>query len=241
MSQLQLAVDIGNSSIKVGLFEGLELKDQKVFRSVQEIEMWASNQAISRGIVASVRQEVALSLPIPLFIFGSDALRLPIKNLYKSPQTLGKDRLAGVIGARALFPDAACLVIDMGTCITFDLVNGHGEYLGGAISPGFHMRFKAMHHFTARLPLAEIPESAVELVGTDTNSCLQSGVVNGIKFEIEMAIASYRSKYPNLKVLLCGGDAHFFESIIKGDIFAFPELVLHGLNHTLLYNNNAFH
>jgi len=239
-STFQLAIDIGNTSIKVGVFEGVHLKEKHIFQSMDKFKTWADGQLIAIGIVASVKQEVLPPLLFPVVTFASGPSKLPINNLYKTPETLGKDRLAGAIGATALFPDSACLVVDMGTCITFDLLNEAKEYLGGAISPGLHMRFKAMHHFTAKLPLAEMPQGPVELLGRDTMSCLQSGVVNGIRFEVEMAMATYRSKYPNLKVLLCGGDAHFFESIIKGDIFAFPELVLHGLNHTLLYYNNAF-
>lgn len=235
-----ISIDIGNTLIKAGVFEEEELVEQKVTTSSQDLEEWLQKQNIKIGIVSSVRKGLAISTDFPLYFFGSDKVRLPIKNLYKTPDTLGKDRLAGVIGARALFPESACLAIDMGTCITFDLVTENGEYLGGAISPGLQMRFKAMHHFTSKLPLAEMPRGPVELIGRDTQECLQSGVVNGIKFEIEMAMSTYRTKYPNLKVLLCGGNAQFFESIIKGDIFAFPELVLHGLNHTLLYNN-AFH
>jgi type III pantothenate kinase len=98
------------------------------------------------------------------------------------------------------------------------------------------MRLKALHQFTNRLPLIEVPTLPVELIGTDTETCMLSGVVNGIVFELEHGMAAYRSLYPELKVLLCGGDAPFFESIIKGHIFAFPNLVLQGLNHTLLYN-----
>lgn len=235
-----LSLDIGNTLFKAGVFEGEELVEKKVATSVEELTEWVKDQRIEMGIVSSVRKELTLPLYFPLIFFGSENVSLPIKNLYLTPETLGKDRLAAAIGAKALFPHTPSLVVDMGTCITFDMVNEEGEYLGGAISPGFQMRFKAMHHFTAKLPLAEIPTGPVELIGRDTQECLQSGVLNGIKFEIEMAMISYRTKYPNLKVLLCGGDAQFFESIIKGDIFAFPELVLHGLNHTLLYNN-AFH
>lgn len=232
-----LAIDIGNTAIKTGVFDGISFIEKHIFRSISELESWAKHHSISSGILCTVGNQSPLQLEFPLLQFGSEEVKIPLANLYKTPETLGKDRLAGAIGAKALFPDQPCLIIDMGTCITYDFVTTQGEYLGGAIAPGLHMRFKSLNHYTARLPLIDTPMGDVEMIGNDTFTSIQSGVVNGIKYELEGTIKEYTAKHPYLKVLLCGGDAEFFESIIKGDIFAFPDLVLHGLNHTLLYNN----
>lgn len=231
-----LAIDIGNSSLKVGVFEAQKLLRRQVFAHENELSEWLRNLPIDKGIISSVGSIDQISTAFPLLQFGAENVQIPILNKYKTPQTLGKDRLAGAIGAHSLFLQNDCLVIDLGTCVTYDLVTSIGEYIGGAISPGLMMRFKALHHYTARLPFIEEPQSDATLIGNDTNSCIQSGVVNGLRFEIEKAIEQYRLRYPEMKVLLCGGDAQFFESIIKEDIFAFPDLVLLGLNFTLLHN-----
>ncbi len=231
-----LSIDIGNTRIKAALFEGARLIEKATFEETHEVEAWWRQKDISCAIVATVGREWELTTPFPLFFFGDETLKIPVLNSYESPKTLGKDRLAAAIGAYSLFPATPCLVIDAGTCITYDFVTEKAEYLGGAISPGIRMRFQAMHQFTARLPLIEEIKSKPNLIGKNTEDCMRSGVLNGVLFEMEKAIETYSSEHPNLKVLLCGGDVQFFESIIKGHIFAFPDLVLQGLNHTLLYN-----
>jgi type III pantothenate kinase len=236
---LQLALDIGNTSIKAGLFQQNELLEKKLFTEQEEVREWWQGKNISKAIISNVGKEWVLPIPFPTFFFGEKELSLPIQNAYKTPHTLGKDRLAAAIGAHSIFPGYPCLVVDMGTCITYDFVTERATYLGGAISPGLNMRFRAMHEFTARLPLIEEIKSEPELIGNTTEECMLSGVLNGIYFEMEKTIDTYTSKYPGLKVLLCGGDVPFFESIIKGHIFAFPNLVLQGLNHTLLYNAHS--
>jgi type III pantothenate kinase len=162
-------------------------------------------------------------------------LPLPIINSYATPETLGVDRLASVCGARTLFPTEASLVIDSGTCITYDFIDADGVYKGGAIAPGLSMRLRAMHEFTARLPLVEVNENAI-LIGNSTVSCIQSGALNGMIAEIEGTISRYQVHYPQLRVILCGGDTHFFENNLKGTIFAVQNLVLRGLNSILLHN-----
>lgn len=237
---MNLCIDIGNTRFKAAIFnlDG-EILSKKIFDNQDSLIQWAKSQAYNRAIVCSVKggeQELLSQLPIHVekIIFNYQ-LTLPVSNLYHTPETLGKDRLASAIGAVAIFPNKNCLIIDAGTCITYDFVNHNSEYLGGAISPGLQMRFQALNHFTAKLPLLN-SEGPAQLIGTDTKTSIQSGVINGIKFEIEKAIEEYKQKYPDLQVILCGGDAHFFESIIKGVIFAFPDLVLFGLNHTLHHN-----
>jgi type III pantothenate kinase len=168
-------------------------------------------------------------------------LQTGIENKYKSPATLGLDRLAGIIGARTLFPDKNCLVIDAGTCITYDAINKDGVYEGGSISPGLKMRLKAMHNFTRRLPEVELVEYD-DWQGYDTKSAMLSGVLNGAIEEVKGFIEIYNSKYSKLHVILCGGDSIFFDNRLKNSIFAHalktePNLVLIGLNEVIQQND----
>jgi len=130
-----------------------------------------------------------------------------------------------------------CLVIDAGTCITYDFVDANRNYQGGGISPGLNMRFRAVHTFTAKLPLVT-PIKGARLIGDTTESSIQSGVVNGLLAEMEGIIRLYTEEFPGLRVILCGGDAGFFENQLKASIFASPELVLLGLNSILIHNVN---
>lgn len=167
-------------------------------------------------------------------------LPVPIKNRYATPETLGNDRLAGAVGAAYLFPHEPVLIIDAGTCIKYDFVNAHGEYLGGAISPGLYMRFQAMHNYTGRLPLIK-PDmletfAATDLTGNSTSNALLSGGARGALFEAEGFIKAYEERYPGLYIILTGGDMAFFELHLKRKIFALPQLVLTGLNIILEHN-----
>jgi type III pantothenate kinase len=156
-------------------------------------------------------------------------------NKYNTPETLGKDRLAGVVGAMQLMPASDILVIDAGTALTYDIVTSSGEYLGGAISPGITMRYKALHTFTNRLPLLDYNDDA-QLIGYDTSSCIHSGVLNGAAAEMEGIIQQYRQIYPGLRIILTGGDQNYFDKRLKIKTFAAPNLVLEGLNLILDFN-----
>jgi type III pantothenate kinase len=161
---------------------------------------------------------------------------LPFENRYTTPHTLGKDRLAAVAGAHALFPGENCLVIDCGTCIKYDLLAADGIYHGGNIAPGAHMRIQAMHHFTARLPevVMEMPE---QVVGNSTETALQNGALRGASLEMEGFIRLFEQQYSPLRVVLTGGDANFFKPFLTFSIDSIvPELTLHGLNNILIYN-----
>lgn len=236
---MNLAVDIGNTSVKLGLFEGEELKE--VVTGAESLPVLLSRHLISHAIVSRTGEEndmgKALRAKKIHTLFLSSALKLPVEILYQSPETLGSDRIAGSVAARHLFPEHPVLKIDFGTCITYDLVNEQGQFIGGAISPGMTMRFQAMHHFTAKLPLIQ-PEkpTEIELTGTDTATAIRSGVVHGIRTETEGIINEYRSRYMNLKVVSTGGDAPFFDALLKSEIFTRPYLVLEGLNRILNYN-----
>lgn len=234
-----LVVDFGNTTAKVGIFNQHELQEEYVFATRQEAQTFIKDSSAQACIISSVRGDVEkLREGIPTvahYFVLTHQLPLPILNKYATPETLGMDRVAAVCGARVLFPHEPCLVIDSGTCITYDFINKKNEYLGGAIAPGLQMRLRAMHEFTARLPLIEIEEN-IPLVGDSTKTCMQSGALNGMLAEIEGMIARYQEDYPELRVILCGGDTHFFENNLKGSIFAVQNLVLQGLNSILLHN-----
>jgi type III pantothenate kinase len=236
---MNVVIDYGNSSAKIGIFEKRTLIESFSIRESDELREFLNNFSGKEIIISSVNQN---SEDIAgwatnfkrAFILGPQ-LPLPVKNMYGSPMTLGMDRLAGVCGAFDMFPGTNCLVIDAGTCITYDFIDLTGSYFGGGISPGLHMRFKAMHHLTVRLPLVEVVDDP-PLVGDSTVTCMQSGAILGATDEIDGMIRRYSEKYGDLRVILCGGDTAFFENKLKASIFAVPELVLSGLNSILLYN-----
>lgn len=239
----QLVIDIGNSRTKLAVFEGRRLIRSEKFRQVDRtiLNQYLNNNEIRQSIISSVNNEIAgledLLKEKTQYIRFSALLDTGIVNRYKSPDTLGLDRLAGVLGAKALFPNRNCLVIDAGTCITYDAIDKNGVYEGGSISPGLNMRLKAMHQFTGRLPEVELSEYN-DWQGDDTVSAMLSGTVNGSAEEIKGFIEIYNSKYPELQVILCGGDAIFFDTRLKNSIFAHalktePDLVLIGLNEVI--------
>jgi type III pantothenate kinase len=237
---MNAAIDIGNTFSKVGFFEHKELV--KIYEKCDTVQLLGlmekyKPERIGLSVVGKVQDILIENLKKQYTLILLDWLtKIPIINRYATPQTLGMDRLAAVIGAHSLFPQEAVLVIDMGTCITYDFLNNQKEYYGGGISVGMQMRFKAMHHFTAKLPLLEA-ETTPPLVGDSTASCMQSGVVNGMKMEIEGMVDAYKEKFGNFKLILCGGDAFFFASKIKHSNFVDSHLVLRGLNALILHHN----
>ena len=236
---MNLVVDYGNSAAKVAIFNHLDLVEKHTFSDLNDLRNFLQQSTAENLIVSSVTTEASQLTQWAVnarqkFIL-SHTLPLPIRILYKTPHTLGVDRIAGACGALQLFPASCSLVIDAGTCITYDFIDSNGNYHGGGISPGLMMRFKAVHTFTARLPLVQ-PTENPELIGNSTESSIQSGVIYGLAAEIEGIIGRYRSQFPDLKVILCGGDARFFENKLKDSIFASPDLVLIGLNSVLIHN-----
>ena len=165
---------------------------------------------------------------------------LPFNNLYKSKKTLGNDRIANIAGALTFYPKNSILAIDAGTCITYDLINSNNQYLGGAISPGIKMRFSSLNHFTGALPSLKPKKESVEIIGNTTNSSIQSGVINGVIFEISAYIEKIKKTNPDIKVILCGGDSSFLADRLKNSIFVCPNLTLIGLNSILKYNTKSF-
>ena len=241
---MKLIIDIGNSTCKMVAFRGDEPVD--VIRAengeLSGIEEFVVKHKFTRGIVGSVRdltasEEAALgNLKFPLLRF-TPATPVPITNRYRTPETLGSDRLAAVIGASSLKPGKDLLIIDAGTCITYEVIDARGNYWGGNIAPGMQMRLRALHEFTARLPLVE-PDGEVPGMGYDTETAIRSGVLRGMKYEIEGYIKSMRSKFPNLLVFLTGGDNINFDTNIKNIIFSDKYIVPRGLNKILDYNED---
>lgn len=237
---MNLIIDIGNSSAKVGIFNQQELIEKHVFASIAMLNLFLGNHSFKNSIISSVSsspEEIQQHIQAEKKFILTKNLPVPTTNLYATPSTLGVDRLAGVCGARQLFPGKNCLVIDAGTCITYDFIDKDGNYHGGGISPGLSMRFQAVNTFTAKLPLVQAVK-APTLIGNSTESCIQSGVILGLTEEIKGFVRLYEQEFEDLKVVLCGGDTVFFENQMKGSIFAVPELVLSGLNSILDYNVN---
>lgn len=231
-------MDIGNSRVKAGLFEKDKLEKEWTLTDLDALMKLSSTIPFDSALISSVKwtqEELEETLNFP-FIWFHRGLALPITNAYKSPATLGLDRIAAAVGLAFFNPGGESLGIDLGTCITFEFLDGEMMYRGGGISPGINMRFRAMHGFTARLPLVGMPNKPPRIVGATTEECLQSGVYFGVMGEIEYLIARYRKDYPGLKVYICGGDAVHFESLTKDYIFVIPNLVLYGLNRILTYN-----
>jgi type III pantothenate kinase len=235
----RLVVDIGNTRIKTAVFEEEALMAERSFSDIAELAAYATSIEFEYSIISSVtmiREDLEATLPFGFLFLGRET-RIPFKNLYMTPQTLGVDRKAAVIGARSKFPQEDVMAIDLGSCITYDLLDKYDQYWGGGISPGLQMRFRAMHQQTARLPLVGLPEDRLpELIGNSTETCMQSGVYFGMLHELQGLVQAYLEKYPDLKVIICGGDAKIFESLTKDHIFVIPNLVLHGLNRILSYN-----
>lgn len=238
---MNLAIDIGNTYIKTALFDKREIKKFNLTKSEEIntlIDYFATlqfNKAIISSVITAPSRLIAvLKKKAPLTIL-SHSTSLPIKIKYATPQKLGNDRLAAAIGAYMLLPGKDVLVIDAGTCITYDLVDKKGNYRGGAISPGIAMRFAALKQFTGKLPLVK-PALKVALTGNSTERSIRSGVQIGAMAEMQGIIDRYSVKYPGIRVVITGGDHDFFVGGLKNSIFADPYLVLKGLNHIIEYN-----
>jgi type III pantothenate kinase len=240
---MNLVIDIGTSFVKTAVFSKSEMlaKESIPEISPEYISLIVQNFPDARhSILSSVRKkdhalleylEKSFSISVEL----SGKTPVPVKNLYGSPETLGYDRLAAVVGANTIFPGTNVLVIDIGSAITADLLNKNNEFHGGNISPGMMMRFRALNEFTANLPL-ECPHDNPEFIGSDTPGAIISGVQNGIIYELEGYIRQLSDREKSLKVIFTGGDAAFFADKIKYQVLVDPDLTLKGLNRILEYN-----
>lgn len=239
---MNLCIDIGNTLTKAALFENDQMVELFHYEKLQvnETKELLNRYAVDKCIVSSVAEEnkqvfELLTQHLSVFINLTSQTKLPVENLYRTKDTLGKDRIAAIVGANYLYPQRNILVIDAGSAITFDIINENGQFLGGNISPGLKMRFRALHEFTQRLPLLEA-DKTVPLLGKETREAIIAGVQNSVWFETDAYIAEFKSIYQNLTVLVTGGDANFFDNKLKNSIFVVSNLVLVGLNRILNFN-----
>jgi type III pantothenate kinase len=241
---MNLCIDQGNTQTKVAIFDDYQLIEKFFFDTSEpsEIEEIIVKFNPSHCILSTVRENhhdlsELLKKRVSSFIMLTEKTRIPISSNYTSPTTLGKDRLAAVIGASYLQPYHDLLVIDAGTAITYDFINSKNIFIGGNIAPGINMRLRALHEFTSKLPLIEAKAES-QLLGVNTEMALNSGAIYGIQFEIDGYIDALKIKYPKLSTFLTGGSAFYFHTNLKNAIFVEPNLVLIGLNRILQYNLN---
>ena len=244
---MNLVVDIGNTLLKLAVFDGGRLVAQQCVGELRE-ETFAGllgGARAARAVVASTRGEApaiveAVRRHTDYLLEFTPATPVPIGNAYLTPATLGRDRLAAAVGAATLYPRRNALIVDFGTAVTLDFVSADGVFRGGCISPGMAMRFRALHEYTAALPLCDATDSA-ELLGRTTDEAVRLGVMNSLAFEIEGYIARMQGEIEDLCVIFTGGDTNFFVKRIKNTIFANCNLVFWGLNRILEYNASEEH
>jgi type III pantothenate kinase len=240
---MNLIIDQGNTGTKYAVVNDrgdITLKKTTAELDVETVREFISGNPGGHLLISSVKKEYTeikalLGKAAGAVVFFDDNCRLPLTNLYATPKTLGKDRLAGVCGAMAFFPGENCLVIDAGTCITYDFIDAEKNYHGGSISPGLNMRFKAMHEYTGKLPLVSA-EWPGDFTGNSTLTSMQTGVAFGMVGEINGFVNLYKNRWGTIKVLMCGGDTEFLAKRCESEIFAAPDLVISGLNEILKYN-----
>jgi type III pantothenate kinase len=249
---MYLILDLGNTNKKMAVLPAGKLRPEafsgidQTIESFPEISLQAVQEFTRRYpyIEACIISSV-IPFPASISAWLRERFRyiefdhntaLPVTNRYHSPGTLGKDRLAAAVAGASVYPRQHVLVINAGTAITYDIVTSGGEYIGGAISPGMQMRFRALHTFTKQLPLLTYTEIDF-LTGTDTDKSVLSGVINGMTAEMEGMIAFYRKEYPEIRIILSGGDLNYFVNRLKISIFALPNIVIYGLQQILAFND----
>ena len=240
-----LAIDFGNTQIKTAVFECNTLINkqiisypdwQKAFKKLLKTYPLIQNIVLASVVNNAFSDLLHLANDINCIIIDHQT-KFPFTNLYTTPQTLGIDRMVLAAGAIFKFPGQNRLVIDLGTCITYDFIDKNNNYLGGAISPGIKLRYQALHEFTSKLPLLaiEMPQNSI---GNSTNQAIHSGVVNGVIYEIEGFCNSYFTNDANFIIILTGGDSIFLANRLKNTIFANSNFLLESLNQTFQYNQN---
>lgn len=232
---MNVIIDVGNTRTKVAIFEDDNIVEIYHFQSNGfDLELILEKYKESPIILSTVRNAEIDTVSLGKCLLFNEHTLLPIKNNYRS-ETLGMDRLASSVGAFELFPAVNCLVIDLGSAITIDFLSEQGSFEGGNISLGMGLRFKALHNYTSGLPLVD-HQNEIYLTSKNTEDAICSGVVKSIIFELEAYIEEYQKKFPNINIILTGGDSKFFAKQLKKRIFANENLVLIGLNRILNYN-----
>lgn len=241
---MNLVLDLGNSYGKIAVCDRNRVVEAATYEKIssREISYFHIRYEGLRGVIISSVVNYSREIIDYLnSLYGTcielnHSTPLPLKNRYNTPETLGYDRIAAAVGAYTMYPGKNVLVIDAGTAITYDIVTSRGEFLGGNISPGVEIRFKSLHKYTNRLPYLERPSEMPPLVGSTTQEAIQSGVINGLLFEMNGFIGAVSKNYPKLQVVLTGGDAKYFVGKLKNSIFVDPNLNLIGLNRILEHN-----
>ena len=240
---ITICLDFGNTRLKTAIFQNDVLKEVIILNGQpdehlkQLLNTYAPQHSVLSSVIEHDSKVEEVLASNTKFHKLTNTSKLPFTIPVGRPETMGADRLAIAAASVFLFPQKNNLSIGLGSCITFNFINQDNELLGGSISPGMEMRFKAMNHFTARLPLVEATWN-VPLIGYDTKTNLQSGVVLGMAAEIDGIIDLYAKKYGNFNVLLTGGDIGIFEPHLKNKIFADPDLIFKGL-YAISQINNA--
>ena len=248
---MNLIIDIGNTLVKMAVFgkeegaavskilfkeKAIKINFKVLLEKVTAAYPSITQIALSKVGELSSRQQLSLEKIAPVFEVTA-TVKTPFVNKYTTPKTLGVDRIALVSAAAKNYPQQNVLVIDCGSCVTYDFLDAKNNYLGGAISPGLSMRYKAMHTFTKKLPLLDV-NAPISFIGNSTTNAMHAGVVFGISSEIDGMIEHYKKKYKHLTVILTGGDAHFLRENIKNGIFANSNFLLEGLNYLLEINSD---
>lgn len=239
-----LVLDVGNTRTKLALFNehGPVRWSATANNDIQAVKGFIGEWTLRGIVMGSVASNddsflVALGALAPLLVVSGNT-PAPIESAYRTPLTLGADRLANVVGATRFLPGRTALVVDLGTCITYDVVSDKGQYLGGAISPGYSMRAKALHAFSARLPLVDDPGACPERMGVSTQESIASGLFHGVADELAGAVVAHGHQNPGMAVVLTGGDAPRFMGTLKNGIFAHPFLTLLGLHAILAHHRS---
>ena len=242
LRNVNLIVEQGNTMLKMAVFD-----DERMLAFVQKensepscihelIEQYRPDKCVMSSVIDKNEKMICtLKMMLPYFLWFDDTVILPVSLEYETINTLGKDRIAAVVGAHFLQPGQNVLVIDAGTAITYELLEASGVYKGGTISPGLTTRFRSLNRFTRQLPLVK-EQANVPFIGTNTESAIRAGVINGIVFEMDGYIDALKSIYGDIYVFLTGGHAFYFEKRLKNHIFVAPNLVLIGLNKILEHN-----
>ena len=244
-NDMNLTIDVGNTLYKFAIFNGNILVEKQRCEKqdvIQHIkQLFISYPEITHCILSSVgslsSQAITLLEELTSVHVLSHLSKIPYTNTYKTPETLGPDRIALVAAAAMKFPKKDVLVIDGGSAITYDFLSADNQYIGGSIAPGIAMRYKSLHNFTVKLPLLE-KTASIAMIGNSTEAAIHSGVIQGVTFEIDGVIHQYKDQYPDLTIILTGGDAHFLRDRLKNDIFANSNFLLEGLNYILELNKD---
>lgn len=240
---MNLILDIGNTHIKYHLFSSGKRVTGNAIETLDGLEerLVREYPTLEHMVYADVRGKYTHKTLCSFFssvnVHSIKSLSFPFTSNYATPETLGEDRIALVAAAIKRYPQHNCLIIDAGTCITYDLITAKKNYLGGAISPGLAMRFKSLSHFTGKLPQVEAKAPPL-LWGDSTETSIQAGVLQGIVHELDGQISAYKARFTSLTVILTGGDAHYLSKSVKNTIFAQPNFLAEGLNHLLDFNKN---